>query len=202
METLVAQLAEWGRLICTLEFWQQLLEGFQLLGPLVPILLACVESFIPALPLVAIVTLNVMAHGPVLGFLYSWCGNVLGSALVFLFFRRLVKRPLARLIDKSPKVQKARDWVNRFDPKALFLIAMMPFTPSSFLNFAFGISDFDERRYLVTIGSAKLIMILLLALCGQSIEAAFRNPWFLLLTAALLAALYWASKKVSEKHEL
>lgn len=198
----IAQAAAWLQQLGTLEYWQQLLYGFRLLGPLAPILLACVESFVPALPLVAIVTLNVLAHGPVLGFVYSWCGNVLGSALVFLFFRRLVRRPLARLIDKHPQVQKARNWVSRFDPKALFLVAVMPFTPSCFLNFAFGLSDFPERRYLLSIGSAKLIMIFLLAVCGQSISAAMENPLFLLLTAALLAALYYASKKVSEHHDL
>ena len=184
------------------EFWQQLLTGFRLLGPLVPILLACLESFIPALPLVAIVTLNVLAHGPVLGFVYSWCGNVLGSTLVFFLFRRALRRPLAKLGDKMPRVQKARAWVGRFNPQALALLAAMPFTPSSFLNFAFGVSDFDAKRYLLSIGSGKLAMIFLLAVCGQSVSAAMQNPMFLLFTAALLAALYYASKKLSKKHDL
>ena len=197
-----AQTAGRLQLLATPEFWLQLLEQFRLLGPLVPILLACIESFLPALPLVAIVTLNVVAHGPVLGFLYSWCGNVLGSALVFGFFRLVLRRPLAALLAKSARAQKARAWVSRFDPKALFLLAVMPFTPSSFLNFAFGISDFDARRYLLTIGSAKLLMVGLLAVCGQSVSAAFENPVFLLLTCGLLAALYWASRKVSQKHDL
>ena len=34
--------------ITTLEFWQGLLAGFQGLGPVVPIVLAALESFIPA----------------------------------------------------------------------------------------------------------------------------------------------------------
>lgn len=75
-----------------LEFWEGLLAGFEDLGPLVPILLAAVESFFPPLPLVAIVALNVAAHGGVLGFLYSWMGVAAGGTIMFLLWRRVFKR--------------------------------------------------------------------------------------------------------------
>ncbi len=202
MEGFAAQLMEWLRLISTVEYWQQLLESFQLLGPVIPILLACLESFIPALPLVAIVTLNVMAHGTALGFLYSWVGTALGCTLVFLFYRKIAKRFLSRWMAKSPKVQKALKWVSGIDPKALVMLAMMPFTPSSFLNLAFGLTDFDEKKYLVCMYTAKLVMILLLALCGRSFTAALKNPAFLVVACGLLVLLYWASKKVGAKHDL
>ena len=58
----------WFHQLGQLEFWEGLLAGFEDLGPLVPILLAAVESFFPPLPLVAIVALNVAAHGGVLAF--------------------------------------------------------------------------------------------------------------------------------------
>ena len=44
----------WFHQLGQLEFWEGLLAGFEDLGPLVPILLAAVESFFPPLPLVAI----------------------------------------------------------------------------------------------------------------------------------------------------
>ena len=59
----------WVHQLGTLEYWEALLAGFEGLGPLVPILLAMVESFFPPLPLIAIVALNVAAHGGLLGFL-------------------------------------------------------------------------------------------------------------------------------------
>ena len=58
----------WIHQLGTLEYWEALLAGFEGLGPLVPILLAMVESFFPPLPLIAIVALNVAAHGGLLGF--------------------------------------------------------------------------------------------------------------------------------------
>ena len=53
----------WLHQLGTLEFWEALLDSFEGLGPLAPILLAMVESFFPPLPLIAIVALNVAAHG-------------------------------------------------------------------------------------------------------------------------------------------
>ena len=47
--------------ISSLEFWLELLNSFKHLGPLAPILLTALESFIPPLPLVAIVLVNVAA---------------------------------------------------------------------------------------------------------------------------------------------
>lgn len=186
----------------TLEFWQECLDSFQILGPLVPILLAAVESLVPALPLVAIVTLNVAAHGALPGFFYSWCGTCLGCTVVFAFFRKVVRPAFFRLEKKSLKVKKAREWVNRFDRRALFLIVIMPFTPSAFVNFAFGVSDFDAKKYLCTIYGAKAIMIALLALFGQSLVESLENPVFILLAIVLLFLLWLISKKVRERHDL
>lgn len=196
------ELLKYLKMLLTLEFWENLLYSFQILGPLAPILLATVESLIPVLPLVAIVALNVAAHGGILGFLYSWIGTCLGCTVVFLFFRKVVKGPFSRLADRSVKVNKAREWVNRFNPTALFILAMLPFTPSAFLNFAFGVSDFDEKKYLLTIVGAKAVMIGLLALFGQSVVEAIENPVFIILAVVLLLALWWISKIVRKKHGL
>lgn len=82
----------WLHQLGTLEFWKALLEGFGGLGPIAPVILAMVESFFPPLPLIAIVALNVAAHGGLLGFVYSWAGVMLGGTVMFLLWRRVVKR--------------------------------------------------------------------------------------------------------------
>ncbi len=190
------------KLISSVEFWERCFHSFRILGPLAPILLTAMESLIPALPLIAIVTLNVAAHGIILGFLFSWVGASLGSTLVFLFYRKIIKKLFIKLVERYAKVRKARDWVNRVNPKALFLIAILPFTPSSFLNFAFGISDFDEKKYLITMISAKAIMILMLSLFGQSVVTAMENPIFIIIAIVLAIVLYIVSKKVSKDNDL
>ena len=186
----------------TLEFWETLLDGFGDLGPLAPIALAMVESFFPPLPLIAIVALNVAAHGGLLGFAYSWIGVLLGGTLMFLLWRRVVKRFFWKVASRSEKLEKAQQWVSRFDVASLFMLSVLPFTPSSFMHFAFGISDFDEKRYLITILLGKGVMVAMMALFGQSLVSSLKNPVYLILAVLLWGGMYWASRKFCKKHDI
>ena len=133
----------------TLEFWETLLDSFEGLGPVAPILLAMVESIFPPLPLIAIVALNVAAHGGLLGFVYSWVGVAAGGTVVFLFWRRVVKRFFWKLASRSEKLKKAQQWVSHVDTATLFMLAVLPFTPTAFLHLATepGVSH-PRHRYL------------------------------------------------------
>ena len=192
----------WSNQITSLEFWQSLLDSFVGLGPFVPILLAMVESFVPPLPLIAIVALNVAAHGPIMGFLYSWCGVALGGILMFAFWRRVVKRFFWRHASKYAWFRKAQGWVSNCDTSTLFTLAMLPFTPTSFLHLTFGISDFDGRRYIATLLAGKFVMVGMMALVGESLSNALENPLYLILAVALWVGMYFASKVFCRKHHL
>ena len=186
----------------TLEFWETLLDGFGDLGPLAPIMLAMVESFFPPLPLIAIVALNVAAHGGFLGFAYSWIGVLLGGTLMFLLWRRVVKRFFWKVASRSEKLEKAQRWVSRLDVASLFMLSVLPFTPTSFMHFASGISDFDEKRYLITMLLGKGAMVAMMALFGQSLVSSLKNPVYLILAVVLWGGMYWASKQFCKKHDI
>lgn len=193
---------EWIRQLSTLDFWEALLNRYEDLGPLASVILAMVESFFPPLPLIAIVALNVAAHGGLLGFVYSWAGVALGGCLVFLFWRRIVKRFFWRYASRFAMLQKAQRWVSRFDTASLFMLALLPFTPTAFLHLAFGISDFDERRYLITLLGAKAVMVGTMALFGHSVVSSLRNPLYLLLAVGIWSGMYAVSKWFCKKHHL
>ena len=118
-------------------------------APFVPILLAMVESFFPPLPLIAIVALNVAAHGGLLGFLYSWAGVALGGIIMFLFWRRLIKRFFLEGSQPLPQAGKGTAVGEPLRYLVLvYAVAAALHPPTSFMHFAFGMSDFDEKRYL------------------------------------------------------
>ena len=192
----------WVYRLGQLDFWEGLLAGFEGLGPVAPILLAMVESFFPPLPLVAIVALNVAAHGGLLGFLYSWLGVAAGGTLMFLFWRRVVKRFFWRVASRSARLQRAQQWVNRFDTASLFMLAILPFTPTAFMHLAFGISDMSTKHYLCTVLLGKGVMVAMMAVFGQSLVSSLKNPVYLLLAIALWGGMYWVSKWFCKKHDL
>ncbi len=188
--------------ISSIDFWVELFSYFRGFGPVAPILLAMIESFIPALPLMVIVTFNIGAYGAVLGFLYSWLGNVIGSTLVFLFFRVIVKKYLYHHLQKFKPTKKALEWVRNTNQSILFIISIFPFTPSSLVNVSFGLSDFSKKTFIITILCAKLFMMLFLTVFGNSIFLAFEQPLYLVLAILLLVVLLLLSKYFSNKHGL
>ncbi len=194
--------AVWLHQLGTLEFWETLLDSFGNLGPIAPITLAMVESFFPPLPLIAIVALNVAAHGGILGFLYSWAGVALGGSIMIFFWRRLVKCYFWKVAGRWPKLEKAQQWVNRFDTSSLFMLALLPFTPSSFMHLAFGISDFDEKRYLITMILGKGVMVAMMAIFGQSLVSSMKNPVYLVLAILLWVGMYVMSRHFCKRHNL
>ncbi len=202
MDGMNGAMMTWLHQLGTLEFWETLLDSFGDLGPLAPITLAMVESFFPPLPLVAIVALNVAAHGGLLGFLYSWIGVALGGSIMFLLWRRVVKRYFWKIASRSSKLERAQQWVNRFDTSSLFMLTLLPFTPSSFMHLAFGISDFDEKRYLITMLLGKGVMMAMMAIFGQSLVSSMRNPVYLILAVVLWGGMYFVSKKFCKRHNL
>ena len=188
--------------LASLDFWEGLFAAYSMNGAAVAFLLPMIEAFIPALPQIAIAALNAAAFGPWEGFLYTWAGSCVGNAIVFLFYRHVLKHAADYLSRNSGRIQKAEAWVSGFDPLALFLLLCVPFTPSSFLNFAFGLSDFSQKRYLLTMLPAKIAMIGSLIFFGQSIAQAGEHPLQLLLGLALMLLLYFASAKLRKKYHL
>lgn len=201
-KTMQGLIVTWVHQLGTLEFWKTLLAGFEDLGPVAPILLAMVESFFPPLPLIAIVALNVAAHGGIFGFLYSWIGVAVGGTLMFLFWRRIVRTFFWKFASRFPKLEKAQQWVNHFDTASLFMLAVLPFTPTAFMHLAFGISDMDERRYLITVLLGKGVMVGMMAVFGQSLVSSLKNPIYLILALLIWGGMYWVSKKFCKRHDL
>ena len=186
----------------SLDYWLSLFTGYRALGPLAPALLSALESFIPPLPLIAIVTLNVASYGPAAGFFYSWIGTCAGCTVVFLFVRHVLGRAAARGSKRSPALRRAREWVPSIGTASLFIILMMPFTPSSLMNLLFGLSEYPASKYLLTLALAKLVMIGSLALFGESAVRAAEDPRFIVLTVCLAGLLYFLSRWARKKHGL
>ena len=121
---------------------------------------------------------------------------------MFLLWRRIVKRCFWKIAGRWPKLEKAQQWVNRFDTSSLFMLMLLPFAPSSFMHLAFGISDFDEKRYLITMLLGKGVMVAMMAVFGQSLVSSMKNPLYLVLAVGLWVAMYAVSKRFCKRHHL
>lgn len=184
-----------------IETWINLFNQYQELGILIPFLLAMMESFIPALPLIAIVTINISAHGFLIGFSTSFLGNIIGSLLVFTFFRSIVKHYFIERFYHGKRLYKLLNWVDKQNPFFLFILSCLAFTPSSFINMSFGLSNYKKRQFIISIVLGKFFMILSLSLFGHSLANIRNQPGFVILSTIFLIAIYFLSKYMNEKSE-
>ena len=66
-----------------------MVQDYWILTMLIGLMSCFVESFIPALPLIGIVTGNAMFFGFLNGMILSWIGSGLGTILLFLLLKSL-----------------------------------------------------------------------------------------------------------------
>jgi uncharacterized membrane protein YdjX (TVP38/TMEM64 family) len=174
--------------IVDFDFWLEVFAYLRELGPVAPIFLAFMESVLPFLPLIGIVTVNVGAYGVVWGLSFSWIGASFGALAMFSFYRRFVRSWFNLFCDRHPRFRFARTRrvVENMSGWTLFILAVLPFTPIALLNFAFAVSNYSAKKYLGILCSAKLVMISIMVMISESMFIGLKYPVFLVISAVLL----------------
>lgn len=174
-----------------LKFILKWLEAYEDLGPLPGIAVPMLESFVPVLPLVAILVTNAAAYGLWLGFLYSWAGVCIGSAIVFSLSRRFGKRFTHYIHRRFPKSKSLFRWIETRGFTPLFVLSCFPFTPSFLVNILSGLSNISPRIFMIAIFSGKAVMIFIVSLAGYDLASVIREPvklfWIIVMFTALWA---------------
>lgn len=192
----------WIETITSLD-WQDVehwLKQYEQLGPLPGILAPMAESFLPVLPLVAILVANVNAYGLGEGILLSWVGVVLGSVSVFAIFRKFGGRLRGWIERKYPKSEKFVHWLERHGFTPIFLLACFPFTPSSLVNIVAGLSKVPLHTFVVATALGKGVMIFLVSFAGHNLDNLFRQPWKIALILCVFFIMWLSGRKLESKY--
>jgi uncharacterized membrane protein YdjX (TVP38/TMEM64 family) len=170
-------------------------------GPIIGIILPVIEAFIPILPLVLFVTINVNVFGVVLGYLYSWIGNCLGSFLLFFILKKIGGKKIEEKISKS-KYSGALNKIKSRNSSILFLFYCFPFTPSFLISGASALSNMSIKDFLTSLIPGKFIMLISLALIGMNIGAFFEKPLRSVLFLIMILLINYAIKHIAERSSL
>jgi uncharacterized membrane protein YdjX (TVP38/TMEM64 family) len=178
---------------------QILLKKYESLGPIPGILITLLESFLPFLPLFAIVMGNAAAYGLWEGFFYSWIGVSLGSIIVFFIFRRFGNKSKLYMLRKYPQSAPFFIWIEKRGFSTIFLFSFLPFTPSFIINIVSGISRVRISTFVIAILLSKSVMVFILSFLGHDIPALIRQPWKLLVIFAVIFGLWFLGKTIEAK---
>lgn len=183
--------------IDTWNYWLSEYAGF---GPLPGIGLAMLESFIPPLPLFAIVAGNAAAFGLWWGLLYSWIGTTVGSIIVFFIFRSLSKKKLKAYVTKHPKAERFFHWVEKKGFTPLFILYSFPFSPSSVISVTAGLSTVPIHTFLLALAMGKSVLVFIMSYIGYDFFDMLREPWRFIPVVGCIILLWYVGKKVENRY--
>jgi uncharacterized membrane protein YdjX (TVP38/TMEM64 family) len=183
----------------TIENIQDFIKNYRALGPLPGLLLPFLEAILPILPLVLFVAANGAAYGFWYGSLFSWIGTCLGAVVVFWFFRKLSKTKLKRLIEKSKKIRSMLHWIERHGFAPIFLLLCFPFTPSSLVNVASGLSGLNFRSFLIGVMLGKMVMVFMISYVGDDWISIIKEPVKLLSVSGVILVLWFIGKRIEAR---
>ncbi|MGO1996276.1 MAG: TVP38/TMEM64 family protein [Staphylococcus equorum] len=178
------------------QYWFDL---FGNLGYIVGFLLPFIEAFIPILPIIVFVIVNVNAYGFIIGTLLAWMGTVAGSYIVFLFFRRLTHTRYMKKIQQRTSVQRLIHFIDRKGVLPIFILMCFPFTPSALVNIVASLSHIKAHAYLTVLIASKFVMVGLVGWLGNDITTLFTSPTRLITIIIVILIVWFVGRKI-EKH--
>lgn len=152
-----------------------IVNDYWLLSIIVGLTSVFIESFLPILPLVAIVTANAALFGMYLGLIISWIGSAAGTICLFFVCKKISNKKFIKLL-KNEKVEKAIDWIEERGFKLLFLAYACPFLPACIITISQGLSKRDSADFIPAVVGGKLVMFFIVSYIGNDISGFITNP--------------------------
>ena len=169
-------------------------------GPLFGILLPIIEAFIPILPLIGFVIINVSVFGFFWGYIYSWIGSCLGSFMLFFLIKKVGGKRLEKKIMES-KYSGTLEKIRKKNFSVLFFLYCFPFTPSFLISGASALANLNTTVFLAALIPSKLIMMVSLSFIGVNVSSFFKDPSKSIIFVLLIILFNILCQKVVEKLE-
>lgn len=166
-----------------------LAKDYWILTMIVGLFSTFIESFIPVLPLIAIVTVNAAIFGMGKGLLISWIGSSLGTAALFLLISKYNDNKFFNKL-RNQKTYKAIKWLEKQGFKLLFIAYSCPFVPGCLVTIASAFCRKSLTSFLPAMMSGKFVMFVVVSYVASDIKGFITNP-FKIGVFALLVFLSW-----------
>ena len=153
-----------------------------------------IESFLPILPLIVIVTANAALFGMYPGLIISWIGSTSGTICLFLLVKKINNKKFVKLL-KNEKVEKVIDWVEEKGFKLLFLAYACPFLPACVVTISQGLVKRRTTDFISAVLAGRLVMFFIVSYIGNDIVGFITNP----LKVGILLLIIFLAWKMGEK---
>ncbi len=175
---------------------RELASAHPFFAPFIIIAIIVLEVVIAPLPGGFLSVLSGILFGSVVGGLYAWVGNVLGSSLAFWLARRFGKPVVERFV--GSKHHERYDSLLHKNWHSLFLLYAVPVFPIDVISFLAGLTNMAFQRFVITAALGFLVHVFLLTTFGNYLFTAPKSVWFAVgvLTLGVIVLGHVLRKKV------
>lgn len=164
-------------------------------------LISCfIESFIPILPLIAIVSANALMFGLWGGILVSWIGSGLGTTALFLLVSKFNNNKLFNKL-RNDKTEKAIKSMKKQGFKLLFIAYSCPFVPSFLVTITSAFCKREAINFIPAMLAGKFVMFLLISYPASDIQGFINNPIKIAIFVLLVFLSWTIGSKVNTSLE-
>ena len=177
-----------------------LAQDYWFLTMIVGLFSTFLESFLPVLPLVAIVTINAAVFGLGMGLVVSWIGSGLGTLALFLIVSKFSDN---KFINKyrNGKTQKIVEKVRSKGFKLLFIAYACPFMPACLVTISSALCKSEFKHFATAMLSGKFIMFVVVSYIGSDIIGFITSPTKIIVFALILLLAWLIGNKINSSLE-
>lgn len=175
-----------------------LAHDYWLLTLLIGTLSCFIESFLPMLPLIALVGANAFFFGLLGGLVISWISSGLGTTCLFLLISRFNNHKLINKF-KNEKIEKGIGWIHKQGFKILFIAYSCPFIPGFLVTIACALCDRKLKDFAPAMLSGKFVMFLFVSYPSSNIQGFITNPFKVIIFIGLVFASWKIGNRVNTR---
>ncbi|MEF9990645.1 MAG: VTT domain-containing protein [Romboutsia sp.] len=175
------------------------LADYKILAMVAGLLIVGLETFIPIIPVLAIVVANAFILGMWLGFLVSWVGSAIASILLYYLANRFSQSNLFERYKNEQKTQKIIMWIQKQGFNTIFISYSCPFIPDFLITITSGFTSLDIKTFISGMVCGKFVMFLLVSYVGEDIVSFFSNPTKIVVLIVAILLSWIVGQNVNKK---
>ncbi len=175
------------------------ISEYKILAAIVGFFVMAVETFIPVIPLMALILANVFILGMWIGFLVSWLGSSVGSILLYYLAAKFSKISLFKRYKEKDQTKKIIKWIKKQGFSMIFISYVCPFIPDFLITIASGFTEVDIKTFSLGMVIGKFVMFLLISYVGEDISEFFTNPIKIIVFTLAISISWMIGKSVNKK---
>ena len=172
--------------------FEAILLSLGYVAPITCSLFILLESFLPFLPLVLFISINMIVLGNFVGIMVSYVFVVAASYLSFIFFKKYAHKYFL-------KYDKIREHINNIHFSRLIILMSFPFAPSSLINFFSAIGDVNKNVYFQMLVISKIFVVLFWGFVGKTFYESLFDIKIIVGLLISMIVVYFIGKYIEKK---